>query len=215
MKIKWCIMKQESTLKVIEQKTFRESQQDGLLELVMGLCMVLMSSRLLSPALVGMLALPAVLFWPVLEAMRRRFTYPRVGYVKLIPDKPKDVIRGIFLVTLVVLVVLGVALWTTGKIRDFDLWMRWCPFWGGTVLAGMFSSFASKSGSARYTLFALWSFASGFVLSVLKFEEVETGTLLYFAVMGLVLIPFGMARFVSFLHKYPKPVEGTHNDLFN
>jgi len=67
-------MEQEIDLKEIEQKTFRDSQQDGLLELVMGICMVTMSTRLISPVLVFMLALPVLLFGPVLVAMRKRFT---------------------------------------------------------------------------------------------------------------------------------------------
>jgi hypothetical protein len=198
-------MAQEIDLKNIEQKTFRESQQDGLMELVMGICMLAISTRLFSRLFIFMLVLPVFLFGPLLTLMRRRFTHPRIGYVKLIPDKPKSVITGIFLVSLVVIALMTVVFFFFGDVRDFNLWLRWCPFWGGTVLAGMFSSLASKSGAARYYIFAGWSLLSGIVLSVLKFEAVETGTLLYFAVMGGLLIPFGLVQFVMFLRKNPKP----------
>jgi len=198
-------MTQEIDLKNIEQKTFRESQQDGLMELVMGICMLAISTRLFSRLLIFMLILPVFLFGPLLALMRRRFTHPRIGYVKLIPDKPKSVIAGIFLVTLVVVVVMAVAFFFFGDVRDFNLWLRWCPFWGGTVLAGMFSSLASKSGAIRYYIFTGWSLLSGIVLSLLEFNVVETGTLLYFAVMGCLLIPFGLVQFVMFLRKHPKP----------
>ena len=204
-------MRQQVDLKEIEQKTFRDSQQDGLLELVMGICMVAMATRLLSPILVFMLALPFLLFKPVLEALRKRFTYPRIGYVKLIPDKPKEVIGAIFLVTLIVLAIMAVAFVLFGNVRDFNLWMKWLPIWGGTVLAGMFSSFASKSGSARYYVYALWSLISGFVLSIPDFEPVETGVLLYFLVMGGLLIPCGLVLFIRFLHKYPQPAKEVNN----
>jgi len=197
----------------IERKVFADSQQDGLLELVMGICMIAISTRLLSRVLVVMLVLPVILFAPLLETMRRRFTYPRTGYVKLIPDKPGHVVGGIFLVSVVVVGILAVALLVFGRVGDFDLWLRWCPFWGGTVLAGMFSSFASKSGATRNYIFAAWSFVAGIVLSALKFDAVETGTLLYFAVMGALLIPFGLVRFVTFLCEHPKPLEETQNDL--
>jgi hypothetical protein len=200
-------MTKQMDVEGIERKTFRNSQQDGLLELVVGVCMVAISTRLFSRVLVAMLVLPVILFHPFLEAMRKRFTYPRIGYVKLIPDKPRDVLTGIFLVTVVVLAVLTVAFLIFGGVRDFDRWLRWCPFWGGTVLAGMFSSFASKSGAARHHVFAAWSFIAGIVLSVLKFDAVETGTLLYFAVMGGLLILFGLVQFVTFLHQHPKPSE--------
>ena len=197
-------MSEEIDLKNIEQQTFRRSQQDGLMELVMGVCMLAISTRLFSRFLVFMLVVPVFLFGPLLALMRRRFTHPRIGYVKLIPDKPKAVIAGIFLVSLAVIAVMAVVFLFTGDIRDFNLWLRWCPFWGGTVLAGMFSSPGSKSGAARYYIFAGWSLLSGIVLSVLEFDAVETGTLLYFAVMGGLLIPFGLIRFTMFLRKYHK-----------
>ena len=197
----------------MERRVFADSQQDGLLELVMGTCMIAISTRLFSRVLVVMLVLPVILFAPLLETMRKRFTYPRTGYVKLIPDKPGHVVGGIFVVSVAVLAVLSVALLALGKVGDFDLWLRWCPFWGGTVLAGMFSSFASKSGANRNFIFAAWSFVAGIVLSALKFDAVETGTLLYFAVMGGLLIPFGFVRFVTFLREHPKTLEQTQNDL--
>jgi hypothetical protein len=200
-------MAQEIDLKNIEQKTFRQSQQDGLMELVMGICMLAISTRLFSRLFIFMMIIPVLLFGPLLALMRRRFTHPRIGYVKLIPDKPKSVITGILLVTLVVVGAMAVAFFFFGDVRDFNLWMRWCPFWGGTVLAGMFSSLASKSGAVRYYIFAGWSFLSGTVLSVLDFEAVETGTLLYFAVMGGLLIPFGLVQFAMFVRKHPKTVK--------
>ena len=151
-----------------------------------------------------MLALPVFLFGPLLALMRKRFTHPRIGYVKLIPDKPKSVITGILVVTLVVIAVLAIAFLFFGNIRDSNLWLRWCPFWGGTVLAGMFSSLASKSGAIRYYIFAGWSFLSGITLSLIDFKVIETGTLLYFAVMGALLVPFGFVQFVIFLREHPK-----------
>ena len=208
-------MTQKIDLKEIEKKTFRDCHQDGLLELVMGICMVTMSTRLISRFLVFMLALPVLVFGPVLVAMRKRFTYPRIGYVKLIPDKPKQVLAVIFLITFIVVVVLAVAFFLLGNVRDFNLWMKWVPVWGGVVLAGMFSSFGSKSGCARYYVFALWSLISGFVLSILNFEAVETSTLLYFLVMGCLLIPWGLVTFIRFLRKYSQPVKEVFNDAEN
>jgi hypothetical protein len=205
-------MSKEIDVKNIERKAFADSQQDGLLELVMGICMIAISTRLFSRVLVVMLVLPVILFHPLLEAMRKRFTYPRIGYVKLIPDKPKDVITGIFLVSIAVAVILVIVFLIFGDITNFELWLRWCPFWGGTVIAGMFSSFASKSGAARHYIFAAWSLLAGILLSLINFEAVETGTLLYFASMGAVLTPFGFIRFAAFLREHPQPTKETNDD---
>jgi hypothetical protein len=202
-------MTKEINFKNVEQKTFRQSQQDGLMELIMGVCMLAISTRLFSRLFIFMMVLGVFLFGPLLALMRRRFAYPRIGYVKLIPDKPKSVVAGIALISLVVIALMAVAFFFFGDIRDFNLWMRWCPFWGGTVLAGMFGSLASKSGAIRYYIFAGWSLLSGIVLSVIKFDAVETGVLLYFAVMAGLLIPFGLVQFAVFLHKYPKVAQET------
>jgi hypothetical protein len=197
-------MESNINLKEIERKTFGYSNQDGLLELVMGVCMVAISTRLISRFLVFMMALAVILFGPILIALRKRYTYPRIGYVRLVPDKPKNVIGAILLITLIVIIVMALFFLLFADIGDFDLWMRWIPVWAGVVLAGMFSSLGSKSGCIRYYIFAIWSVIVGFVLSIIRFEAIETGTLLYFLVMGCMLIPWGLVTFIRFLSKHPK-----------
>ena len=204
-------MKQEINVKEIEQKTFSQSQQDGLMEFVMGICLLAMSTRLFSRVLIGMFPLAMILFRPALNAMRKRFTYPRTGYVKLIPDKPKDAISGIALITLIVIAVLAVAFILFADVGDFGLWLKWVPLWAGVVLAIMFVSLAAKSGTIRYYIFALWSVLYGLVLSILNFEPIETGTLLYFLAMGALLTPSGLVIFIRFLRKFPKPAEELTN----
>lgn len=198
-------MEQQVNLKEIEQKAFRISQQDGLMELVMGICLLAMSTRLFSRILIGMFPLAMLLFRPVLNTMRKRFTYPRTGYVKLVEDKPKDAIVGIVLTTLIVIAVLAVAFILLADVGDFGLWLKWVPLWAGVVLAIMFISLAAKSATTRYYIFALWSLVYGLVMSILNFEPIETGTLLYFLAMGALLTPSGLVLFLRFLRKYPKP----------
>jgi hypothetical protein len=197
-------MESSLDVKKIEQKTFSQSQQDGLMEFVMGICLLAMSTRLLSRVLIGMFPIAIILFAPILNALRNRFTYPRIGFVKLIDDKPKDVIAGIALVTLIVIAVLAVAFILFADVRDFGLWMKWVPLWAGIMLAGMFASLSAKSTTARYYIFALYSLVVGLLLSILRFTEVETGTLLYFLAMGAFLTPFGLVLFLRFLRKYPE-----------
>jgi hypothetical protein len=205
-------MEQQVNLKEIEQKAFRISQQDGLMEFVMGICLLAMSTRLLSRVLIGMFPLAMLLFRPALNAMRKRFTYPRAGFVKLVEDKPKDAIAGIALITLIVIAVLAVAFILFADVGDFGLWLKWVPLWAGVVLAIMFVSLAAKSTSSRYYIFALYSLLAGLVLSLLQFAKVETGTLLYFLAMGAFLAPFGLILFIHFLRKYPEPVKEAINE---
>jgi hypothetical protein len=205
-------MESSLDIKKIEQKAFSRSQQDGLMELVLGICLLAMSTRLLSRVLIGMFPIAIILFSPILSALRNRFTYPRTGYVKLIDDKPKDVIAGIALVTLIVIAVLAVAFFLFANVRDFGLWMKWVPLWAGIMLAGMFASLAAKSTEIRYYIFAVYSLIIGLILSIPKFSEVETGTLLYFLAMGAFLAPFGLVLFIHFLRKHPEPAKEAKND---
>lgn len=185
-------MEQQVDLKKIEQKAFSQSQQDGLMEFVMGICLLAMSTRLLSRVLISMFPLAMLLFRPALNAMRKRFTYPRAGFVKLVENKPKDAIAGIALITLIVIAVLAVAFILFADVGDFGLWLKGVPLWAGVVLAIMFISLAAKSGTIRYYIFALWSVVYGLILSILNFEPIETGTLLYFLAMGALLTPSGL-----------------------
>lgn len=197
-------MEKQVDIKKIEQKAFSQSQQDGLMEFVMGICLLAMSTRLLSRVLIGMFPIAMLLFKPVLTTMRKRFTYPRTGYVKLIEDKPKDAIAGIALITLIVVAVLAVAFILFADVRNFGLWLKWVPLWAGLILAVMFVSLAAKSPTTRYYIFALYSLVTGFALSLPHFAKVETGTLLYFLAMGAFLTPFGLVLFLSFLQKHPE-----------
>jgi len=205
-------MEQQINIKEIEQKTFSQSQQDGLMEFVLGICLLAMSTRLLSRVLIGMFPIAIILFSPILSALRNRFTYPRTGFVKLIDDKPKDIIVGIALVTLIIIAVLAVAFILFADARDFALWMKWVPLWAGIMLAGMFVSLVAKSATIRYYIFAVYSLIIGLVLSIPKFAEVETGTLLYFLAMGAFLTPFGLVLFIRFLSKHPEHAKEAKND---
>ncbi|NQT82007.1 hypothetical protein HQ563_03230 [bacterium] len=195
------------SLKETERKAFRDSQQDGLMEIVIGICLVAMSARLLSRPLIFTLAFPLFLPRILLPALRKRFTYRRIGYVKLIPDEAKKIVPGIFLILLILIAVMAVALLLFGDVSDFDLWVKWCPALFGTQLAGLFLSLASKTGSVRHCVFAVWSVVSGFVSSILNFEFRTAGVFIYFLMMGGLLALWGLVLFIRFLRKFPTPAE--------
>ena len=205
-------MSENVNLKEIEQKTFKDSQQDGLMEIAIGICFVAMSGRLVSRLLIFTLAFPLFLPRVLVVALRKRFTYPRIGYVKLIPDEAKEVVPGILLLLLVLVAVMAIAFLFFGDVGDFDLWVQWCPVLFGTQLAGFFVFLASKSGAARYYVFALWSMLSGLVFSVLKFEFQTAGLFIYFLIVGAILLLWGLVLFIRFLRAHPKPIEEVVND---
>jgi hypothetical protein len=197
-------MEEAIDIKKIEQKAAGISHEDGLLELVMGFCMMAMSIRLISRMFVFMLIVPVLLFGPALGILKKYFTYPRIGYVKLVPDRAKEAIGGIGILTFIFAAILAVVLLYLGRAGEFGVWMKWIPSWAGIVIGVMFVCLRSKTGAHRYWVFAVWSLAVGILLSVRGFETIEAGVLLYFLVMGGGLVVCGFVQFVIFLGKYPK-----------
>ena len=75
--------------KEIERKAYRDAQQDGLMEILSGLGMIFIAGMVSGTLSTAFAPLIVLFFKPALEALRRRFTYPRIGYVKL-PEGEQD-----------------------------------------------------------------------------------------------------------------------------
>jgi hypothetical protein len=190
-------------LNEIERSAFRDSVQDGVMELAIGICLVAMSARLLSRILIVTLAFPLFLPRVLVLALRKRFTYRRIGYVKLIPDKAREVAPGIFLIMLVLIGVMALALLLFGDVGNFDLWVKWFPAMFGAQLAGFFLFLSSKSGLHRYAVVAAWSVISGLVSSLLNFQFRGAGVFVFFLSTGALLGFWGCLLFIRFLRDYP------------
>lgn len=200
-------MAPDINVREIERKTFQESQRDGVMEIAIGMCFVAMSARLLSRALIFTLVFPLFLPRLLVVTLRKRFTYPRVGYVKFIPDSAKEIVPGILLLMLVLIAVMAIALLLFGDVGDFDLWVKWCPALFGVQLASFFVMLASKSGSNRHYLFAAWSAMAGFLSAIPNFEFRTAGVFVFFLTVGALLTFWGHVLFIRFLRNYPLPAE--------
>lgn len=203
-------MSSEMNLRDIERTARRVSQEDGLFELVVGFCLVAMAGRLLSRYLIFTLTFPLFVPWLLIPGLRKRVTYPRVGYVRTLPEKPREV-GGVFILIFILIGILAIALVLFGDVGNFGLWVKWFPAVFGVQLAGLFADLASKSGAVRNYVFAGWSVLSGIVLSILNFEFDTAGVFLYFLAMGISLALWGLVLFIRFLHTNPR----TTQEVFN
>jgi len=199
----------------IERKAYQDAQQDGLMELLSGLGMLYLAGMVSGKLSVAFFALIVVFFSQGLEALRKRYTYPRIGYVKLPEAGQKEIWRVIFLLMLGLLVIVSIILVFVGEAGNFESWLKWLPAFLGIVYVGMFLSLASKSKTARYYGYALISVISGFAFSLLTFESWRTGVELYFLSLGLILIINGIFLFLRFLRKNPLPLEGLSSEQTN
>ena len=198
-------MSQNLDVKKVEQRVWRASQQDGLMEVAIGILLVATALQIREKGLIALWILVVVSLAPGLEAIRKRFTYPRIGYVELVQEEPKTV-RGIGVYTIIVFVAMALAFAIFGDIGDWRLWSRWSPTLVGVLLSGGMIYAASKSGAARYYVFLVLAVGLGVAFSIL-FPEGYTGLTLYLLTLGGVFILCGAIIFLCFLHKNPLPAE--------
>jgi hypothetical protein len=199
-------MKQEINLKEIEQKSYRDSNQDGLMEIMVGILLIGLGATFGTGLNVFAILVPIFLFPRFVGAIRKRYTYPRIGYVKLLQDDPKKTAIGMFVFMAFVLALMVICFLLLGKFKEAAAYKKWSPALMGVVLVGGFLYAHGKSGSIRYIVFALLAVGFGLLFSIMSFESYD-GLIINFFVLGGIFIVTGFILFILFVHKYPKPAE--------
>lgn len=193
----------EIDLERIEQKTYRESMRDGLSEIFLGIFLI-GTGALFTIKLAAMFVVFVLLFFPrIVERLKRKFTYPRIGYAKLHEVPPRKTALGIFSYMVMVTAVMVLALFIMFGDVSAALWYRWSPAFVGAALAGAFIYEAGRSGDSRNYGIAVFGLVTGVVLSVYGFETMWTGLVVYLLFMGSCFVGLGLVRFLHFLQEYP------------
>lgn len=195
-------MTQEINLKELEKKAYRDSQQDGLMEVMMGLILMTFGGFFYSPIFAFYILL-IVFSGRIVEFVRRRYTYPRIGFVKFHREDPKDALTGVLLFELAVIVIMFTLIFISGDVTDYSQWVKWAPLFFGMILVGPFAHAQFRSGNVRYTGYAVLSVILGVYFSLIKFGSECTGLILYLVLIGGFLVLGGMVIFTRFLRKYP------------
>ena len=203
-------MTQEINLKEIEKKAYRDSQQDGLMEVMMGLILMTFGGFFYSTVFAFYILL-IVFSGKIVEFVRRRYTYPRIGFVKFHRENPKDALTGVFLFEFAVIVIIFTLISIFGDVKDYSQWVKWSPLFFGMILVGPFAHAASRSGSIRYTGYGILSVVLGVFFSLIEFGSGYTGLILYLVFIGAFLFLSGLVIFTLFLRKYPLPAEEAHD----
>ncbi|MCW3978665.1 MAG: hypothetical protein NWF12_02850 [Candidatus Bathyarchaeota archaeon] len=203
-------MDEKINLEGIEQRAWRESMQDGLEMVMIGVVLLGASTTFFSSSATIFFTtiFPLIMAMPIIEAVRRRYTYPRTGYVKVQTDDAKMTVRGIFLYGVVVVAVIAVALYI---IFGSGLWPPYIfyqvtPAFVGAMLLGAMIYTKSKSGDTRYHLYGLIALTGGIAFSIHRFAPVHRGITLYLLFIGGVFLIFGLVQFVTFLREHPVAV---------
>lgn len=206
-------MSQKIDLKEIERRVEQSVFQDGLMEIMMGGFLLVFGALLAAgPKLTLFISLLVIFFGnPVLERLKKRYIYPRIGYVKLRPEKEADP-KGIAVAAIVFVVILlgsmGLFHLTMGEDRGLAFWFNYFfpgatgfmlaigPFWLG-------ETYGVKRGYVWAALFLL----SGIAIPVLGIASGYKAVGLECLLVGMVSLISGVVMFTRFLRKYPLPAE--------
>lgn len=203
-------MGEKINLKEMEKRSWRYSEQDGLTEVFLGLFLlgvvILRSIGGLWGAVVtaGYGVLFVVFTIRALEIVRRKFTYPRIGRVKVLKDSPKKTVMGIFTYMFIVAALMAVAMFVIFGEISADIIYRSTPIFFAIMILGAMAYSHGKSGSRRYYVYAAIALAAAPSFSLIDFGARMAGLGYYLLFMGSLFIAIGLAIFVRFLQKYPK-----------
>ena len=199
----------------IERRVQRSFYQDGLLELMAGIFMTysgLMASRKVS---VVFLPLMVLLSKTVMEAAKRRFIYPRIGYVKFREEEPVDgkgFGRGIIGLAILAVASPFISILIMGKGPGWEFWTRrFLPLFMGAITAIGFIAAARKLRVYRWYAFAVVCVAAGLGVPFLGLESIYEPITIEFMIIGGAALITGLVMFVVFLLRYPadKQQEGS------
>jgi hypothetical protein len=200
-------------LKEIERRVHQSVFQDGLTEIMMGGFLLVVGALFATSMKLILLISLLVIFLgnPLLERAKKRYIYPRIGYVKLRPEKEADP-KGIAVAAIVFVVILlgsGIFSLTMGKDRGWAFWFKYfLPGSTGFMLAIGPFWLGETYGVRRGYVFAVLFLLSGIVIPVLGIASGYEAIGLECLLVGVISLISGMIMFTRFLRKYPTPAEG-------
>jgi uncharacterized membrane protein HdeD (DUF308 family) len=192
-------MSQSIDLQGLEKESRRLFSEDGMLYIFLGLLLLLVGSSFIVPALIGLVGFSAFLMYP-LELVRRRITYPRVGYAKF--KAPPGFLRGLLgFMLLVVIALAAIAFVGDGRFQQL------LPLAISVVFALAFYFGVSSHGPQPVDWFFIGLTLISGLFASWRYDDWHTGTAVLFTIVGLFSIVVGLAKLVRFLRKYPLPAE--------
>jgi len=190
--------------KALERQAVRYDAQDGVLEFLVGCLFFFIARAVVDPHLAWV---PALLVFPMrwaLKFFKERFTYPRVGYVKLRPTETgAEMGRGMLLYLGVVLFIAAAVLLVWGDVTSWDQWMKWLPAVMGGFCSGAFLYLAQRGGLWRHYALFIVSISWGIACSLLPARTPYEGIQHWALGLGLVCLLMGIVVFAVFVRTHP------------
>jgi hypothetical protein len=189
----------------IDRRARAAGYGDGLLELFAAAVLgSLALGWIANPAFVGILAaLVAIYGWRVVERVKQRVTYPRIGYHKERPDDARSTSRGMLSFIAGAFALMAVVVLVFGDVTDAADWRRAAPLVSGLTLAAGFWYAGAKSGLLRHRLIAAWSVGSGVLLWWFGTGASYATVAIHLGALALPLAVIGTIGLVRFIRDHP------------
>ncbi|UCG29728.1 MAG: hypothetical protein JSV53_09515 [candidate division WOR-3 bacterium] len=198
-------MKPSVDLGEIKRKTRYMNFQDGLMDIVLGVHLVLtyyvIEYRLL-------LNIPWIVIGPlIVEAIRKRTTYPRIGYARVAN-------RGATALRILLVCVAGIVLLFAVTALIFLLlglpvqnnWHHVLKLAAVLLIPVIFGLLAHEHRVYRWFVYGVLIGLGGLFVRAIAPNSLQ----FYFAILGGVVSVIGIAIFLDFLNKHPRqPEEGS------
>lgn len=195
----------EGSLREIEQQSYRETMQDGFTEIFMGLIFLVLPVLLVEPGFVAIFVVFYIIFMPqCVEAVKKKYVYPRVGYVKPREDQPPKLSLGVAVVVLLIFISVITVFYmlSIGTIDRFFIY-KWLPTVFGFIMWGPSLYLKDKTGQIRYYLLGASTSLTGVAVSLSPSIPAEMSMAVFMVGWGLVFLVLGTVRFTLFIRKYP------------
>ncbi|MFX1370075.1 MAG: hypothetical protein ACFFAY_15890 [Promethearchaeota archaeon] len=197
-------MNEDLELKRLEQATFRVANQDGLTEFWMGLMILAIAL-----VLIGTYFVPTVAFLILFQAafnerIKERFTYPRIGRVKLRGEDEMPTGYGWILVVVTMIPAIAAVVFSQRVENDLlFLIANSAPLLVGIGLTWPAVYLAEKSGLKSYYSIGAIAVILGVLFVFLEFPTPVYRMVLFMALVGVVFVLTGIASLTRFVRKYP------------
>ena len=196
-------------LKDIERRANYAAFQDGLMEIFMGLFLFFFGGALTTNPAVGTIFIVVTIFFarPLIERIKKRYIYPRTGYVRLPPD-PNTTGKGIgisaFVFIIILLGAMVISMLVLGQDAGIEFFLTYIvpPFTGVMLAIGPYW-LGQTYGLLRGYLWAALFVLGGIAMPVFSIASGYDAVGIMCTVVGLVTLVTGTIMFTSFIRKYP------------
>ncbi|MHA2156248.1 MAG: hypothetical protein ACXABU_12960 [Candidatus Hodarchaeales archaeon] len=193
----------------ISQRIHQTDFVDGFAVIFIGLILLVTAGIIHFSFSLGLLLVVIVveLFRPtVSEALRKRFTYPRIGHFKVRTENPRKDLPRIFLF-MIAIVVVSLTIFLTLEGGNLDelyrnIW-KYLLITFGLIMFGPSIDLVQKTGQGQFYGIGILSTLLGIFIFFLDLPRQREGFILYLIILGIIFIGIGFFIFIRFIQTYP------------